>query len=259
MSKKSDDGNNLKVIEWRGDNEKILKSWADKAQCYQIMHDRAHKRYWCLNAWFSIPVIIFSTVTGTGNFAQDSVSDSWKYQLIYIIGTLNLVSAIITTISQFLGVAQKSESHRLASILWDKFCRKIRIELSKVRKERVPCNVFLTTCQQEYDRLIETSPSMPTDIVRWFKKLVNGKSEDDVGGCKLCIYECFCFPFGIECCNSSKCCCTNPCTSKKDCGRDNDLVGLDMPEIVGKLKETQINTEDEGNKQNEYEIYDNNP
>ena len=51
-------------IKWRIENERILKSWCDKSICYQIMHDRAHKRYWCLNAWFAIPVIIISTITG---------------------------------------------------------------------------------------------------------------------------------------------------------------------------------------------------
>ena len=60
-------------IKWRIENEKILKSWCDKSICYQIMHDRAHKRYWCLNAWFAIPVIIISTITGTGNMSQGSL------------------------------------------------------------------------------------------------------------------------------------------------------------------------------------------
>jgi hypothetical protein len=40
-----------------------LKKWADKGQCYKAMHERSYKRYWCLNAWFNIPVIIISTIT----------------------------------------------------------------------------------------------------------------------------------------------------------------------------------------------------
>ena len=46
---------------WDDREESILKGWAEKAACYQLMHDRSHKRYWCLNAWFAIPIIIFST------------------------------------------------------------------------------------------------------------------------------------------------------------------------------------------------------
>jgi len=36
---------------WKEEQEKILKKWSDKALCFKMMHERAHKRYWCLNAW----------------------------------------------------------------------------------------------------------------------------------------------------------------------------------------------------------------
>ena len=62
----SNQQNNSKNI-WRKEQEDILKKWADKALCYKTMHDKATKKYWCLNAWFNIPVIILSTLTGTGN------------------------------------------------------------------------------------------------------------------------------------------------------------------------------------------------
>jgi len=246
--------NILKETKWRDENERILKSWADKAQCYQMMHDRAHKRYWCLNAWFTIPVIIFSTITGTGNFAQKSVSENWKMEFVMAIGTINILSGIITTIAQFIGVAQKSEGHRMASIHWDKFSRKIKVELSKNRDDRVDCNNFMLTCQQDYDRLIETSPNIPTDIIRWFKNLVKGKTEDKVGGCQLCLYEFYCFPFGIECCNRSLGC----CNSGNNNSSNNELIGIDMPEIIGKLKPTLINTSSNHDDNNEYNIYNEN-
>jgi len=244
-------------IKWQDDNEKILKGWGDKAQCYYVMHNRAHKRYWCLNAWFSIPVIIFSTITGTANFSQGSVSDEWKKYLIFGIGTLNLFSAIITTISQFLGVAQNSEGHRLACVHWDKFARKIRIELSKIRSDRTGCHDFLTTCQQDYDRLIETSPDIPSDILRWFGKVIRRGSIDvEVTGCQLCIYESCCFPCGNDCCNKKrKWCCFR---DNKNSDNYNDYSGLELPEIVGSLTPTKINTSESEVNDNEYSIYNDN-
>jgi hypothetical protein len=251
-----DDSNNSQVskkVNWQEDNERILKTWADKAQCFQVMHNRAHKRYWSLNAWFSIPVIIFSTITGTANFAQESVDSSWKNHLIIGIGTLNLVSAIITTISQFLGVAQKSEGHRLACVHWDKFARKVKIELSKIRGDRLACNEFLDTCQQDYDRLIETSPDIPTDIIRWFRSVIKkGDIDLDVSGIQLCIYECCCFPCGTDCCNKKSKCCMG---KKSDECHNNDYSEIELPEIVGSLKPTRINKTDNDTNDNEYSIY----
>ena len=222
-----------------------------------MLHDRAHKRYWCLNAWFAIPVIIFSTLTGTGNFAVENIDTAWRQQFLFAVGAINIISAIITTIAQFIGVAQKSEGHRLASIHWDKFSRRIKIELSKVRTERVDCNNFMETCQLEFDRLIETSPNIPTDVTRWFRKLIREGNREEVAGCQLCIYEFFCFPFGMECCNQNDgCLCCFPCFKSK-ISENNAVTGIEMPEIVGRIKPTIINTSSAENE-NEYEIYNSN-
>ena len=45
---------------WKDEQERILKKWADKALCFKMMHERAYRRFWCLNAWYSIPVIIIA-------------------------------------------------------------------------------------------------------------------------------------------------------------------------------------------------------
>lgn len=235
--------NNNKYIEWHDENENILKSWGDKAQCYQIIHDKSSKKYTTLNAWYTIPIIIFSTITGTGNFAQGSFVDNWKEQVIFIIGTINIISAILATIAQYLGVARKAESHRISSILWDKFSRKIRIELSKIRDDRIECNYFINYCQQEYDRLVETSPNISSDIIRWFRKFIlYGENEKINKPCYLCCYEYICFPIGIECCNNEL------------FNKDQQHVDIILPEIIGKIKATQVNNNSNSNN-NEYNIY----
>lgn len=238
----------LKEIKWGPENEKILKCWSDHGQCYQIMHDRAYKRYYSLNVWFSIPVIIISTITGTGNFAQSTIKEEMRANFILAIGAANLISAIIISIGQFLRVAQESEAHLRSRFDWDKYSRKIKIELSKVRDDRLDCNTFLTSCQEEYDKLTGGSPNIPTDVIRWFKELIQNSSQNNIDGCHLCIYECFCFPFGIECCNKT---CTNT-----ECENEGvkKYKNLDIPEIVGGIKPTNINTNN-GNEDNEFSVY----
>lgn len=242
---------------WKETEEKILKSWADKGACYKIMHDRAHKKLWCLNAWFTIPVIIFSTLAGTGNFSQNSFSEEWKLPVILVMGGINILSAIISTISQFLGVAQSMEGHRIASISWDKYTRKIQVELAKDNKSRMPIEQFLPTCQEEYNRLIENSPSLPNDIIRWLKNIVDtGDYDDTSNGCCRCCYDCFCFPFGYDC--RPKC---GFNSESEDFKRKKNKVKLelqrmDRPEILGILKSTKI-VDNESENSNNYSIYEN--
>lgn len=88
-----------KDYSWRKEQELILKKWADKALCFKLMHERANKKYWCLNAWFNIPIIIISTITGTGNFASSSFGEGTK--IIFIIGAFNIFGGILATIATY--------------------------------------------------------------------------------------------------------------------------------------------------------------
>ena len=157
---------------WKREQEDILKKWADKALCYKTMHDKATKKYWCLNAWFNIPVIILSTLTGTGNFAQGSFDPSYAKYLILLLGGANILSAILGTISQYINVAGTLEGHRFASVSWDKYARSIQVELGKVRSDRQDPVPYLKRCQEEFDRLIEISPDFSNDVIEWFNNLI---------------------------------------------------------------------------------------
>lgn len=229
---------------WKSEQENILKKWADKGQCFKAMHERAYKRFWCLNAWFTIPIIILSTVTGTGNFAQNLFGD-WAQYAVLIIGGMNLFSAILSTIAQYTGVAQKLESHRIAAVTWDKFSRKIQVELAKSRRDRTSARDFINNCQESYDRLIEVSPIMPNDIIRWFNNMINtGKFEEELSECNTCCYECFCFPFGCKACKIG--CCSKQTPEKLEFLEEvrKAWKDIELPEILGKIKPTEIAVEE---------------
>ena len=66
--------------------------------------------------WFTIPVIIMSTFTGTANFAQERIPPEYVNVFTMGIGSISLVAGIITTIQQFLKISEMCESHRVSSI-----------------------------------------------------------------------------------------------------------------------------------------------
>lgn len=155
-------------MKWNDEHEKILIDWADKAMCYRWLHSQANNNYSWLNAWFSIPVIIISTLTGTANFAQDRIDATYLSLFVMIVGSLNILAGIISTIQQFLKISDLKEAHRVSSIAWDKFYRNIKIELSKKPEERILVGQMLKLCKEEYDRLMETSPSISQGIIKKF-------------------------------------------------------------------------------------------
>lgn len=161
-------------IEWTSQHEKILIDWADKATCYKWLHEKTTREYESKNRWYTIPVIIMSTLTGTANFAQNNIPAQYLTVAAMCIGAVNLLAGILTTVQQFLKISELNESHRVSSISWGKFQRNIKVELAKSPCERTPVTQLIKSCKEEYDRLIETSQVIPYHIVTLFKKTFSG-------------------------------------------------------------------------------------
>ena len=173
--------------EWTTDHEDILIEWADKAMCYNWLHSRAHAMYSKLNYSYTIPVIIISTLTGTANFAQARVPISYQGYFGMIVGFFNILAGIITTIQQFLKITQLNEAHRVSGIAWDKFYRNIKIEIARHPDERMDVNQLIKMSKEEFDRLIETCPDIPDQIINEFKTVFKGNFEyDEIVKPELC-------------------------------------------------------------------------
>ena len=158
---------------WTNEHEMVLAEWGDKAMCYKWLHAKSNAKYRQLNTWYTIPVIVMSTLTGTANFAQDKIPESFRGYATMIIGGVNILAGIITTIQQFLKITELNEGHRVSSIVWDKFYRKIKVELSKHRDERTEVREFFKSATDEFDRLMETSPVIDKNIIELFNKTFN--------------------------------------------------------------------------------------
>ena len=155
---------------WGPEHERVLAEWADKANCYNWLHTKCHEKFHELHIWYTVPVIVMSTLTGTANFAQSKIPESFQGYATMIIGAVNITAGIITTVQQFLKINELNEGHRVASIAWDKFYRRIKVELSKKPVERPKVVDFFKSASDEYDRLMETSPSIEPDILKRFEK-----------------------------------------------------------------------------------------
>lgn len=161
--------------EWSIENEDILIEWCDIAQCYKWLHTSSHAKFSYMHAWFTIPTIVFSTISGTASFAQTSLPESQQRYSNMGIGIINIFIGILSTIQQYLKISELNESHRVSGISWDKFARNIRIELAKRPIERMDVTSFMKMCRLEYDRLMETSPSIPEDIIKKFYSTFKGQ------------------------------------------------------------------------------------
>ena len=162
--------NQLIKIKWNSRVEEILNTWADISLCYKWLHESSYRKYIEINYRYSIPVIILSTLTGTVNVGMAGlVSGEYSSISQIVIGLISIITGVISTLQHFFRYAQISESHFNAYTGWSRLHRNIHIELNLQRKYRKKPGDFVKVCRSEYDRLMEQSPLIPTDIMDKFK------------------------------------------------------------------------------------------
>ena len=119
-----------------------------------------------------------STLTGTANFALDRFPTDYQGMATIAIGSVNIIAGIITTISQFLKIAELNEAHRASAVSWSKLYRNIKLELAKSPNERKQVINMLNNSKEEYDRLMETSPSISEKFIKLFKDTYSSNKEE---------------------------------------------------------------------------------
>jgi len=171
--KKDKNKENEEVKIWLDSEVQLLKKWGEVADSYRLLHDRAFREFQIKSYGLTIPVIILSTLSGTASFSITSFPESLQHYVPMIVGGINIAVGIIQTVTQFLRVNELTESHRVASISYGKFCRNITTELSLPPNYRSYNGIdFIQMCRTEIDRLIEQSPIIPMNLLNTFDKTV---------------------------------------------------------------------------------------
>ena len=162
---------------WCDKQEKLLIRWAEKAAGYRWLHNHSRIFYKRQNDWLAYPSIIIASITGVGGFAvlnpsgNDGVSSETKTRIIIIqygFACLNVLAGILSSISKFSQSLSLSEGHSAMCIQLSKFYRNIDMELSLDVKHRANMVDFIMKCREDYDRLLDEAPDIPSISIQAF-------------------------------------------------------------------------------------------
>jgi len=84
----------------------------------------------------------------------------------------------MNTLGSYFMFAKRSEAHRIAYIQYSKLFSQIAIELALPRNERMPPPQLLKLIRDSMERLSETTPSPPKEIINAFNHTF--KDIDDI-------------------------------------------------------------------------------
>ena len=155
-------------IHWSHQLEELIAKEGEKCRAYAWVHQNTENYYNRRNNLVQIPVIVFSTLSGTASVGSATLfSGNTTYSSIGI-GLISIAVGILNTLGGFFGYARKAEAHRIAYIHYSKLFSKISIELALPRNERMVPSELLLQVREAMERLAETTPSIPENIIYLF-------------------------------------------------------------------------------------------
>jgi len=157
-------GNN---VTWTVTLEDYFAQTGEKANGLAIMHKRAESIFTRRKTYIDLPVIVGSGAVAFLNAGSSSLFSDHQLAAT-ALGVGSLVIGILNTVGTYFGWAKRAEGHRMSSIHYAKLYRFINVEMRLPREQRMQPGDFLKYVKDQYDRLAELSPLIPTSITRSF-------------------------------------------------------------------------------------------
>jgi hypothetical protein len=155
--------------------EEYFASTGEKSHCLSWCHKRAEQIFSTRKTWIDLPVIIISGVTGFLSAGSPSLFTDAKLASISL-GVASLFVSVLNTAGSYYGWAKRAEGHRISAIHYARLYRAVTVELALPREERMQPHDFLKYVKDQYDRLQEISPLLPTEVISEFQvKFANEK------------------------------------------------------------------------------------
>jgi hypothetical protein len=153
------------MIVWDDTQKKFIKQMIDRGRCYVFLYDSSFRLYKALWLAYMIPVLVITTFSGVANLGQlGFLSDSFngsESRVIYpiVLGVLNIIAAILTSLMQFLKISELKEAHRRAGKDWVQFVTDMEIIFFSQFSTELRNKKF-NKMIQKYKVLLEKSPSI---------------------------------------------------------------------------------------------------
>ena len=153
------------IIDYNSDLEYLLKIHAEECESFSILHRYSFEKYSERSNYINIPVIILSSAIGfaTGiDIGYDNMN--------IILGVSSIFVGIIKSIDTYFQLGKRSESHRICSLQFQQINKKIMIELSLKRDQRISAKDMLQIIKTDIKNLQDIAPLIDEAIIETFKK-----------------------------------------------------------------------------------------
>lgn len=156
-------------IRWSDKLEEYFAATGEKAHCLSWVHKRSEALYSYRRTWIDLPCIVGSGIIAFLNAGSGSMFNGDMQTASVALGVGSLTVGILNTLGTYFSWSKRTEGHRISSIHYAKLYRFLAVELSLPREERLNPYNLLKYVKDQYDRLAETSPMLPPEVIKEFQ------------------------------------------------------------------------------------------
>ena len=146
------DNENRKELLWETREENILHNWCKDSKERSHLHDLHGKRDKFIFGIFGIPTMMIPIILGGVSSIVPCNS------LIYSLGMMG--TGLFSGISMFFNFGKRQQLHFEYMNKFFELANEIETELSKPKRHRIACDVYMEKIKQEYVKFCGQSPSL---------------------------------------------------------------------------------------------------
>ena len=149
---------------WTAGLEAVIKKEAEQSQSLYWLHNRSEALTARKNDYLAVPGIILATLTGFLTGGAGDMIPGWA------LGSLSVLVGILGTLNTYYKFAQRTEGHRMASLIYLKIFKQIEIEMSLPRDQRTDAETLLKNIRQQMTQVSETAPRIQEKAILEYQK-----------------------------------------------------------------------------------------
>jgi hypothetical protein len=155
-------------VGWHSALEDYFAGIGERANSLAWAHKQAESKYSAARAYIEVPCICLGVINGAVSVGSSSLFGDSPYASVGV-GAVALITALLSTINSYYAFGKRQEGHRIAAVQYGKLFRELAVVLSLPRSERTDPTTLLTSVRDQYDRLAESAPILPKDIIAAYR------------------------------------------------------------------------------------------
>lgn len=154
---------------WDESVEILLQKYCDEAQTRESLHRKSYYAFKRSGAWFSLPIIVLSALSGSFQFLSKGYPAIEQY-IVTGTASLSILTSILAAVASYLKLGEGQSKHEQSANAWLLFHNEVKHQLGLRRDLRQEPAEFLQNCKTSYDRLFELSPICSSYMIGSVKK-----------------------------------------------------------------------------------------